>query len=122
MRVWRRALVVGVSLIVLGASILPGQAQDKGRRLVEIISTKEFLPLPSAPQALFVAGILEGVAFTAYGMSSPDYPRWFECVTSVPLGDLTSDTVAFIKADPGFKEGVPSALAQSLGKRCKKAK
>lgn len=122
MRVWRRALVVGASLIFLGASIPPGQAQDKGQRLVEIISTKEFLQLPSGPQALFIAGILEGMAFTAYGMSSPDYPRWSQCVTSVPLGDLTNDTVAFIKADPGFKEGVPSALAQSLGKRCKKTK
>ena len=56
-----------------------------------------------------------------YGMSWPDYPKWVECVRAKTLGETRQEVVTFLKAEPDFKEGVSSAVAQTLGKRCKKS-
>ena len=45
--------------------------------------------------------------------SEPGYPAWVSCVRSKTLGDTTKDVAAFIKQEPGFDEGVGSALASN---------
>jgi hypothetical protein len=87
--------------------------------MVQIVSAADFLKLPSDVQGFFVGGLIEGMAFTLYGYGVADYPAWAACVRQKTLGDTTSDVVAFIKQAPNFGEGVGSALAQILGRRCK---
>jgi len=111
-------LAIGL-LVTLGLLINQSHAQER-QRLIQIMSPAEFLKLPDSIQSMFIGGLLEGMAFTAYGMSWPDYPRWTECVRTKSLGDTTKEVVAFLKQEPGFQEGVASALAQALGKRCRK--
>jgi hypothetical protein len=60
------------------------------------------------------------MSFIAYGYNLSDYPDWVRCVRSKTLGGTTDDVVALIKQAQDFKEGVGSALAQVLGKRCKR--
>jgi hypothetical protein len=87
--------------------------------MVQILSAADFLKLPSDIQGFFVGGLIEGTAFTLYGYGIADYPAWAACVRQKTLGDTTSDVVAFLKQTPNFPEGVGSALAQTLGRRCK---
>jgi hypothetical protein len=79
----------------------------------------DFLKLPGNLQALYVGGLIEGMAFVSYGNSDASYPAWVSCVRSKTLGDTTKDVVTFIQEQPSFNEGVGGALAQTLGRRCK---
>jgi hypothetical protein len=92
---------------------------SKNSGLLQPVPVIEFLKPPEDLQALYVAGLIGGIAFVSYGNSEPSYPAWVSCVRSKTLGDTTKDVVAFIKEQPGFNEGVGSALAQTLGRRCK---
>ena len=86
---------------------------------VQIFTLAEFLKLPDGLQAVFVGGLIEGVAFVSYGYSLPDHEAWTACVRQKSIGDTAADVVAFIKKTPGFNESIASALAQVIGKRCK---
>ena len=87
--------------------------------ILQPIPVSEFLHLPDQIQSVYVGGLIEGMAFTSYGFSMPDYPVWVACVRSQPLGDTRKDVVLFLQQTPTFDEGVGSALAQTIGKRCK---
>jgi uncharacterized protein len=86
--------------------------------MIQIIGVEDFLKLPEDLQSVHVGGILEGMAFTAYGYGHSDYPDWVNCAQRKTLGDTTSNVVEFIKQTPTFKEGVSSVVAQTLGRRC----
>jgi hypothetical protein len=92
---------------------------SQGAGLLQPVPVTEFLKLPEDLQALYVGGLIEGMAFVSYGNSEPSYPAWVRCVRSKTLGDTTKDAVAFINQQPSFNEGMASALAQVLGRRCK---
>jgi len=83
------------------------------------IAAVEFLKIPNDLQAVYVGGIMEGESFLLYGTSNKDSPAWIACVQQKTLGDTTNDVVAFIRSTPNFTEGVGSALAQVLGRRCR---
>jgi hypothetical protein len=87
---------------------------------LHIITSREFLKLPPDIQSVFVGGILEGMSFTLYGYYTPEYPEWVSCVRQKSLGDTTDDIVAFLRASSDFQESIASAVAQSIGKRCKR--
>jgi len=87
--------------------------------MLQPVTTADFMKLPENIQVMYVAGILEGIAFMAYSYTS-DYPSWVECVRRKTFGETTKDVNSFIRQDPSFNEGVASAVAQSLGKRCKR--
>jgi hypothetical protein len=87
--------------------------------LLKPFPVADFLKLPGDLQALYVGGLIEGMAFVSYGNSDASYPAWVSCVRSKTLGDTTKDVVTFIEQQPSFDEGVGSALAQTLGRRCK---
>ena len=88
--------------------------------MLEPITVSEFLKLPDRFQTLYVAGVLEGIAFMAYGYDPSQYPTWVQCVRQKSLGDTAEDVVTFIKERANFSEGIASAVAQSLGQRCKR--
>lgn len=114
-----RARLATCLFVVAGLLAAESYAQER-HRLIQILSIEEFLKLPDSFQSVFVGGLLEGMAFSAYGMSWPDYPKWVECVRAKTLDDTTKEVVTFLKQDPRFQEGVASALAQTIGRRCKK--
>jgi hypothetical protein len=87
--------------------------------MVQPIVVRDFLKLPEDLQAVYVGGIIEGMAFAAYAYVPSEYPTWVSCVRAKTLGETTNDVVALIKQTPNFNEGVGSALAQTLGRRCK---
>lgn len=111
----RNAAVLATG-IVLSTSALCF-AQSVG--MVQPVGVSDFLKLPRDLQAVYVGGIIEGMAFMAYSYAPSDYPVWVQCVRSKTLGRTTDDVVAFIRQTPNFNEGVAGALAQMLGKRCK---
>jgi hypothetical protein len=92
---------------------------SQGAGLLQPVPVTEFLKLPEDLQTLYMGGLIEGMAFVSYGNSEVSYPAWVSCVRSKTLGDTTRDVVTFIKQQPNFNEGVGSALAQTLGRRCK---
>jgi hypothetical protein len=86
---------------------------------VQIFTLAEFLKLPDGLQAVFIGGLIEGMAFISYGYSLPDHEAWTACVRQKTIGDTVADVVAFLKQDPGFNESIASAFAKVIGKRCK---
>jgi len=87
--------------------------------MVETLTVAEYLQLPENAQAVFVGGLIEGMAFVMYGYSIPDYAKWSACVRSQSLGATAKDVVNFIHERPNFNESIASALAQTFGQRCK---
>jgi hypothetical protein len=87
--------------------------------LLHPLPVADFLKLPGDLQALYVGGLIEGMAFVSYSNSDASYPAWVSCVRGKTLGDTTRDVVMFIQQQSSFNEGVGSALAQTLGRRCK---
>jgi hypothetical protein len=111
-----------IAAFVVGSALL-GSASCLAQQTVGIvqpIATSEFLKLTPDAQVVYVAGIIEGMSFTAYGYNLSNYADWVRCVRSKTLGGTTDDVITFIKQTQDFKEGVGSALAQVLGKRCKR--
>jgi hypothetical protein len=86
---------------------------------VQTFTLAEFLKLPDGLQAVFVGGLIEGMAFISYGYSLPDHEAWTACVRQKSIGDTAVDVVAFLRQNPGFNESIASAFAQTIGKRCK---
>jgi hypothetical protein len=86
---------------------------------VQILTPAEFLKFPDGLQAVFVGGIIEGMAYVSYGYSLPSHEAWTACVRLKSVGDTTADVVAFLKQDPAFNESIASAFAHVIGKRCK---
>ena len=108
---------IGFFLVLVNST--PSLAQNRVG-LLQPIATAEFLRLTEEIQTIYVSGILEGIAFMGYSYAPDDYPAWTECVRKKTLGETTKDVVAFIQQGPKFNEGVASAVAQSLGRRCKR--
>jgi len=89
--------------------------------MVQSVTAQEFLRLPQPMQAIYVGGLIEGMAFLAYGYSRETYPAWAECVRRKTVAETSKEVVALIGARPNFDQGVGTALAQVLAKRCGKS-
>lgn len=83
------------------------------------LSPADFLKLPDGVQAIYVAGVLDGVSYTSYGYSLPDHDRYVRCASTLRLGALAERTVAWLRANPKFAEGTATAVAKALGAYCK---
>ncbi len=108
--------------LLLTSMTLPAATQCLAQNrvgIVQPVTVAEFFQLDDQIQSIYVGGLIEGMAFMAYGYSQPDYPAWVACVRSQPLADTTKDVVSFLQKNQKFDEGVGSALAQTLGRRCK---
>jgi hypothetical protein len=86
--------------------------------LLQTLTAEQFLQLTEDFQALYVGGLIEGMAFIQYGYSMTDYPTWVSCVRQKALGETTQQVADFLKQNPSFNEGVSTALAKTLSSRC----
>jgi hypothetical protein len=86
--------------------------------LLQTLTAEQFLQLTEDFQALYVGGLIEGMAYVQYGHSMADYPTWVACVKRKTLGETTQLVTGFLKENPSFNEGVSTALAKTLSARC----
>ena len=64
---------------------------DTRTRPLQVFRTEEFLAMSQDHQLVFVAGILEGMAFVYYSYGIDDYDKWTVCVRKAPMGDLMKE-------------------------------
>jgi hypothetical protein len=86
--------------------------------LLQPLTAQQFLQLTEDFQALYVGGLIEGMAYIQYEHSMTDYPTWVVCVRQKALGETAQQVADFLKQNPSFKEGVSTALAKTLSARC----
>ncbi len=91
---------------------------EEQTHLIEPIPAVDFIKLDEDSQVVYIAGILEGMAYVQYNYSMQQYGIWADCVRQKTLGDTTHDVIAFLKDHPE-EEAVSFALTQTLGARCK---
>jgi hypothetical protein len=85
---------------------------------LETVSTSEFLKLPGDFQALYVAGILDGMSYVTHNYEIPNGDQWVACVRTKTLGATLTDVLAYMKANPSeAKYPVPWAVAKTIGQR-----
>jgi hypothetical protein len=109
----RIAFGIGAAFLL---ATLPATAETTS--YLQPLTVKEFLSLPNDLQIVYVGGIMEGMSFVQYGYTIPNADKWIECARLKTLGDTTAEVISMVKA-PDFHEGVSSALAQTMGHRCK---
>ena len=102
-----------VSVVALASTFV--NAQD---RPLETIRVAEFLKLPESIQAVYVAGILDGMSYVSYGNSDPNLGAWSNCVRKTNLEEMTKEVVAWLEANPSNRNyPVPWSVASALGAR-----
>ena len=82
------------------------------------LSRKEYLKLPDSMQAIYVAGVIDGVSVTTFGYSIPDHDAYVRCARTMTLGVLGQRVADWIRANPGFSEGAATAVSKTLGENC----
>jgi hypothetical protein len=100
------------------AGVLSTSAVAEETPLLQTLTAEQFLQLTEDFQALYVGGLIEGMAYIQYGHSMTDYPTWVTCVRQKGLGETAQLVATFLKQNPSFKEGVSTALAKTLSARC----
>ena len=108
---------LGVAVVIACVVPMQSMAEDQ-THLIEPIPAIDLMKLDGDSQAVYVAGIMEGMAYVQYNYSMPEYAIWAACVRQKTLGDTTTEVVAFLKDHPK-EEAVSFALTQTLGARCK---
>jgi hypothetical protein len=103
-----------VALQLSGVALL----QASETKIIQPLAVQEFLSLSEDMQAVYVGGVLEGMSYVQYGYGIPDLEKWTECVRRKSLGETAAEVASVLKSKT-FNEGVSSALAQTMGLRCK---
>jgi hypothetical protein len=110
-----RRILFGLTL----AALLSGAVAAQEKMLAPIWTPKEFQVISEDDQAMYVAGLIDGMSFVQYGYSLPNYGKWIECIHKKTVGETTKELLAFLRENANFQEGVSSAFSQMLGRRCK---
>jgi hypothetical protein len=85
---------------------------------LETVSVADFLKLPDDLQAIYVAGILDGMSYVIfnYQLSEPD--KWAECVRLRTLDETLNEVLAYLKNNPSEASyPLPWAVARTIGQR-----
>ena len=108
-----------VSQIVVGDGVRGGFIDPcfQGRPL-ETLKTSEFLKLPREFQAIYIGGVLDGMAYVSYGTQDPKLGAWTNCVRAKSLGQSTEEVVRWLIDNEQERWwSVPWAVAQVIGAR-----
>jgi hypothetical protein len=82
------------------------------------ISPQDYLKLPQSEQAIYVAGVIDGVTNTSYGYSLPGGDAYAQCARTMTLGVLAQRVADWIRSNPTFDEGTATAVAKTMGAHC----
>jgi hypothetical protein len=95
------------------AQISPSQTPP-----LKTISAADYLKLPPDFQAMYLAGVLDGISFKLYGESSPEYSAWASCARKTTLADFVKELVTFLEKNPEEKNyPLPWPASRVLGAR-----
>ena len=87
-------------------------------RTVQVVKTSDYMALSEELQAIYVAGLVDGMAYMGLNYDLPDHDKWIACVRAAPLGELLKDANAYLAANPEFqKYPVTYSLAKAIGQR-----
>ena len=87
-------------------------------RPLETLKTNEFLKLPNEVQALYIAGILDGMSYVSYGTQDPKLGAWANCVRVKSLGETSEEVVRWLTEHEQERWWpVPWAVAKVIGAR-----
>lgn len=82
------------------------------------ISPQDYLKLPDSAQAIYVAGVIDGVTTTSYGYSLPGGKLYAQCARTMTLGVLARRVADWIRSNPTYAEGTATAVAKTMGAHC----
>lgn len=104
-----------VALVIVLAFTAPAIAQN---RTVEVLKTNEWMQLPEELQAVYIMGIVDGMAYVMYNSDNPDHDAWVACVQADSVQSLVDATTLLVAEDDEF-QGLPLSYAVStaIGKR-----
>lgn len=101
----------------LAISLIGGVAGAQDRT-IETIKTADYMTLPEDFQAIYIAGIIDGMAYAYYNYQIPEHEAWAACVRAAPLGDLVTETNAYLASNRDeARYPVAWSVARVLGNR-----
>jgi hypothetical protein len=113
-----RAIVMPIAATLVFVSSYCFAQVDNKQRSIQTITYAEFSKLPENYQALYIAGVIDGISYMGYNYDIPNRDEWNACVRATPLRDLVLETIAYVKANPEEAQyPVPWPLAKAIGKR-----
>lgn len=109
----------GLLLAVACAWILSGAVSVNAQnRPLETLKTGQFLKLPKEVQALYIAGVLDGMSYVSYGTQDPKLGAWTTCVRAKSLGETSQEVVGWLTEHEQERWWpVPWAVAKVIGAR-----
>ena len=106
-----------LAMACVGVLSNPVSGAAQGRPL-ETLKTSEFLKLPPEFQAIYIGGVLDGMAYVSYGTQDPKLGAWTNCVRAKSLGQSTEEVVRWLIDNEHERWWpVPWAVAQVIGAR-----
>ncbi len=108
-------LLLAMACVGFLSSAVSVNAQD---RPLETLKTREFLKFPDEVQALYIAGILDGMSYVSYGAQDPNLGAWENCVRTKSLGETSKEVVRWLTEHEQERWWpVPWAVAKVIGAR-----
>ena len=99
---------LALAALLVGSTVAAAQTPA-----LQVLPPHEYSRLPEDAQVLFLAGVLEGIAFTSY--LRPDYTQWTDCVRKEPLETLLKEVNASVGI--GAQEPIPWLVVRALAAR-----
>jgi hypothetical protein len=94
------------------------QAYTPQLRPLSSVDTEVFLRMNQDAQKLYVSGVVDGFTFVTYGHGYSNHDAVVKCLNAKNVGDLTTGVVDWLKTHPAFREGLSSAVVQTVNVFC----
>ncbi|MBU1690271.1 MAG: hypothetical protein KJ958_14100 [Gammaproteobacteria bacterium] len=94
------------------------QAYTPQLRPLSSVDPAVFLRMNQDAQKLYVSGVVDGFTFVTYGHGFTNHDAVVKCLNSKNVGDLTAGVVDWLKTHPAFREGLSSAVVQTVNVFC----
>lgn len=105
--------------VILVAGLVSGYASSASpEQSVQVVKTADYLALSTELQAIYVAGIVDGMAYMLRNYDMPDHEEWTACVRKKPIADLVQKTNDHLLENVEYIDyPVAYALSKVIGQR-----
>lgn len=110
-----KKLLAATGLILAFTS---AQAYTPESRPLASVDPKAFLQMSQDAQRLYVAGVMDGFTYVTYGHGFANHDAVVKCLKTKSVDDLTANVVDWLKVHPAFREGLSSAVVQTVSGFC----
>lgn len=94
---------------------VPAHAQNP--KPLETISRTQYLELSPELQAVYVAGIIDGMSAILFRKRIPGYQNWLDCVRTKTISEASEEVRNLLQRDPGFNQPLTWAVSQVIEDR-----